>query len=158
MTRKHVWKSARRRNVLLGLAAAVSIWIASAAIADPPDGETASRWAVVASAPLRDAGVSDLLVAELSSLEGVELVEREAIDRIQEELKLTAAGLVDPNKAVQLGELLTEKPSGVGLGLPLARRILQGLGGRIAVDSEPGNGALFTLVLPLSAQTAPRPT
>jgi signal transduction histidine kinase/signal recognition particle receptor subunit beta len=53
----------------------------------------------------------------------------------------------------QLGELLTTKPTGVGLGLPLARRIVEDHGGRISVASEPGKGARFTITLP-TATTA----
>ena len=48
----------------------------------------------------------------------------------------------------QLGEILTAKPTGIGLGLPLARRILAEHGGKIAVESEPGKGARFTMTLP----------
>lgn len=45
-----------------------------------------------------------------------------------------------------------EDPGGHGLGLTVCRQIVEGLGGRIEVDSRPGDGAIFTLVLP--AETA----
>ncbi len=45
----------------------------------------------------------------------------------------------------QIGEILTDKPSGIGLGLPLARRVLDGHGGKISVTSEPGQGCRFLL-------------
>ncbi len=38
---------------------------------------------------------------------------------------------------------------GTGLGLPVARRLAELLGGRLSVDSEVGRGAAFTLVLPM---------
>jgi signal transduction histidine kinase len=38
--------------------------------------------------------------------------------------------------------------SGVGLGLYLARNVMEQMGGRIAVDSELGRGSTFTLYLP----------
>lgn len=37
---------------------------------------------------------------------------------------------------------------GAGLGLPLARAILEGQGGLLSVQSEPGRGAVFTVSLP----------
>lgn len=45
-----------------------------------------------------------------------------------------------------------EQESGVGLGLAIAREIVQAHGGKIAVDSEIGQGALFQFTLPLAAK------
>ncbi len=45
-----------------------------------------------------------------------------------------------------------EKPVGTGLGLPISRRIVEHLGGRIWVESRPGNGATFTFELPRRAE------
>ena len=39
---------------------------------------------------------------------------------------------------------------GTGLGLPVSRRLAEVLGGRLTVESEVGQGATFTLVLPLA--------
>ena len=41
---------------------------------------------------------------------------------------------------------------GFGLGLWITRQIVEASGGRIVVDSQPGNGACFTVRLPLSAE------
>jgi len=44
----------------------------------------------------------------------------------------------------------TTKVGGSGLGLPIARRIIEEHDGRIAVESEPGKGSRFSIRLPLA--------
>lgn len=46
---------------------------------------------------------------------------------------------------------------GTGLGLPIARSIVERHGGTIAVESAPGEGASFTVTLPLLRGVAPAP-
>lgn len=43
---------------------------------------------------------------------------------------------------------VTTKPGGTGLGLPVAKRIIEGHGGHIRISSAPGKGTTFTFVLP----------
>jgi len=43
----------------------------------------------------------------------------------------------------------SRKPAGTGLGLTIARRIVAAHGGRIEIESTPGRGACFTILLPL---------
>lgn len=54
------------------------------------------------------------------------------------------------DKFRQVGDTLTEKPSGTGLGLPICREILEHLGGSISVESIPGYGSTFTFQLPVA--------
>ena len=45
----------------------------------------------------------------------------------------------------------TRGQRGTGLGLAVTRRIVAAHGGRVTVDSSPGQGACFTIHLPLTA-------
>jgi signal transduction histidine kinase len=67
-----------------------------------------------------------------------------------------------PGLPADLGErifepFVTTKETGVGLGLPICRRIVEGHGGSIAAADQPGRGACFLVRLPLDgAGKAPR--
>ena len=46
---------------------------------------------------------------------------------------------------------VTTKKNGVGLGLAIVAKIVDGHGGKMAVESEPGKGSTFRVLLPLSS-------
>ena len=50
----------------------------------------------------------------------------------------------------QVGDAMTDKPAGTGLGLPISRRIVEHFGGKLWVESVPGEGATFRFSLPLA--------
>jgi signal transduction histidine kinase len=53
------------------------------------------------------------------------------------------------DKFQQVGDTLTGKPKGTGLGLTICREILTYHGGQLILDSEPGQGSTFTVTLPV---------
>ncbi len=62
------------------------------------------------------------------------------------------------DKFRQVGDTLTQKPHGSGLGLSICRQIVGHLGGRLWVTSSVDQGATFSFTLPLArAPEAPAP-
>lgn len=57
-------------------------------------------------------------------------------------------------KFYRIDDLLSRQQEGSGLGLSIVQHVMKAHRGRVEVDSAPGKGSAFTLVLPLDA---PRP-
>ncbi len=58
----------------------------------------------------------------------------------------------------QVGDTLTDKPKGTGLGLPICKEIVEYHGGRIWLDSQLGKGSSFSFSLPtIAAGSAAKP-
>lgn len=77
-------------------------------------------------------------------------------DCIRVEVVDTGSGIAPEDQAAvfekfrQVGDTLTDKPAGTGLGLPICKEIVEHLGGRIGVDSAPGRGSTFHFTLPVA--------
>jgi signal transduction histidine kinase len=58
-------------------------------------------------------------------------------------------GIAQPDLAQIFDPYFTTKRGGTGLGLPIVKNIVEGLGGTIAVSSTPGDGTRFVIEFPL---------
>jgi signal transduction histidine kinase len=63
----------------------------------------------------------------------------------------TGVGMPRESAASAFEPYFSTKEAGVGLGLSLVRRIVEGHGGRIALDSTPGQGTTVRVFLPVRA-------
>jgi PAS domain S-box-containing protein len=53
----------------------------------------------------------------------------------------------------QVDSAITRDNRGVGLGLSITKQLVDLMGGRISLESEPGEGSTFTIILPISKAT-----
>jgi two-component system sensor histidine kinase PilS (NtrC family) len=64
----------------------------------------------------------------------------------------TGVGMTPDQVAQAFEPFYTTKPTGTGLGLAIVHRVVEDHGGEIRVDSRPGAGTRFTVVLPLESE------
>jgi signal transduction histidine kinase len=65
------------------------------------------------------------------------------------EIQDTGCGIPRERLATIFEDYVTTKRKGLGLGLPISKKIVQDLNGSIEVESGPGKGTTFTLKFPL---------
>ncbi|MGD0577456.1 MAG: ATP-binding protein [Bryobacteraceae bacterium] len=92
--------------------------------------------------------------ADASPAEGVVTVKTRALDSAIEIAVIDrGSGILPEHREQVFNPFFTTKPSGVGLGLPIAAKIVDEHGGRLEVQSESGQGAAFVVRLALSPTT-----
>ncbi|MCP5154252.1 MAG: two-component sensor histidine kinase [Ectothiorhodospiraceae bacterium] len=92
----------------------------------------------------------NLLSNALEAIEGSGRIEVRAASRgrlIQVEIVDTGAGIEESRLRTLFVPFQTSKPKGLGVGLPLVRRIVSRFGGAVRVDSAPGRGTTVTVDL-----------
>ena len=63
----------------------------------------------------------------------------------------TGCGIAPQDAGKQFSLFFTTKPKGMGIGLMLAKRAIEGFGGKIRAESTPGGrGASFVIELPVA--------
>jgi signal transduction histidine kinase len=72
-------------------------------------------------------------------------------DRVRIVIADRGAGIDPADLAHVFDPFFTTKRGGTGLGLPLAKNIVEGLNGTIAVSSDPGRGTEINIALPFDA-------
>lgn len=87
----------------------------------------------------------------------------EVPDKIRLVLEVTDTGIgIAPEAQTRIFDSFTQadptiinRYGGTGLGLAICKRIVEGMGGEIGVDSTPGRGSTFRCVLPLARDSTP---
>lgn len=85
----------------------------------------------------------------------VTVVTRSAAAGIELAIRDTGPGIVEERREKIFKPFFTTKHQGTGLGLSITREIIHRHGGTIRVDSEPGQGTTFTIILPPSGGEGP---
>ncbi len=74
---------------------------------------------------------------------------RAAADAVEISVIDRGSGIDAKNLGAIFNPFFTTKPEGVGLGLAIVAKIVDEHGGKIAVESEPGKGSVFQVLLPM---------
>ena len=93
--------------------------------------------------------------ADASAADGVVTVKTRALGSSLEVAVIDrGSGILPEHREQIFNPFFTTKASGVGLGLPIAAKIVDEHGGRLVVQSEPNQGAAFVVQLPCTLSLA----
>ena len=88
------------------------------------------------------------------SIDSCQLQNEYSQDRLQFAIADTGPGIA-PDEIKSMFELFVQTPSrqepqgGTGLGLAISRKFVQIMGGKLSVESEPGQGSVFRVAIPV---------
>ncbi|MFH1798067.1 MAG: ATP-binding protein [Candidatus Omnitrophota bacterium] len=68
------------------------------------------------------------------------------------EIEDTGQGISPDERDLIFEPLYSSKPKGTGLGLPIAKMMIENQGGKIEFESEPAKGTLFKIFLPIDRE------
>jgi two-component system NtrC family sensor kinase len=98
-----------------------------------------------------------LNAAQATASGGAVTVKTRAVGRDAEVVVIDRGSGIDEKTMKDIfNPFFTTKAEGVGLGLAIVSKIVDEHGGKIAVESEPGKGSIFSVTLPMDP--APQPT
>ena len=81
---------------------------------------------------------------------GVELSADEENHRIEIRVSDTGCGIPGEHLSRIFDPYFTTKSTGTGLGLAVAHNIMEAMGGKIKISSQPGKGTTFCIAIPIS--------
>ena len=103
--------------------------------------------------------ITNLIRNSVDALEAVERrqilirTRRAGLQQVEVSVADSGPGL-DPDVAARLFQpFVTTKPGGMGIGLSICRSIVEAHGGKLRASENPGGGAVFSMILPVSAQS-----